>query len=202
VFRVRPVCLWALGRPCRVDARALPQQGTFFSGYLLKRGATERSAFKERWLALSRQELKYGVKAGERPLGTIDMRDVVGVAVGFTKARSFKSSPVTGAGVSRADRSRTEGDSHGGGRLRNSLFWRTGPEMSKTTAERQRAEAAVLSREEFAVCCSDRGIHKGRMYVFKCPDNKTRERWIELLSRVVTSYSGTPLVAASALQVS
>ena len=74
--------------------------------------------------------------------------------------------------------------------------------MSKAAAERQRAEAAVLSREEFAVCCSDSGIHKGRMYVFKCPDHQERERWIELLSRVVTSHSGTPLVAASALQVS
>jgi hypothetical protein len=50
-----------------------------------------------------------------------------------------------------------------------------------------------LSKEEFAVFTSQEGLYAGRVYVFKCHDRSTRERWIEMLHRVITSYSGAEI---------
>lgn len=169
----------------------MARQGILYAGKLLKRGAATTSGFRDRWVTLSRDELAYGVKEGERPLGTIAMHEVVGLAAGVARSRSFSTSNISGFRGSRTDMSRH----------RNKLFWRSGPAASQTKSERQHAEEAELHREEFAICCSSGGLHKGRMYVFQCPDQPTRERWIELLSRTITYHSVNPLLTASALQV-
>ena len=140
-------------------------------------------------MTLSRDELAHGVKEGERPLGTIAMHEVVGLELGSRDHPPFQPQifPAFEAVVQTCHdiEARCSGEQG-----------RTSP----TKSERQHAEEAELHREEFAICCTLAGYQR-RMYVFQCPDQPTRERWIELLSRTITYHSVNPLLTASALQV-
>ena len=57
----------------------------------------------------------------------------------------------------------------------------------------------ALHKDEFAVFTNPEGLYAGRVFVFKCHDRVTRESWIEMLQRVIKSYSNVKLTKCGKL---
>ena len=56
-----------------------------------------------------------------------------------------------------------------------------------------------LTKHDFVVVCAPEGLYQGRVYFFRAQDVQTMEQWVELISRVIVTFSESPLLRVSRL---